>query len=100
MPASQPTSVYVLPTVQHSKARRMPAMRSSEERRLQLQSVAAKDLHIGDQVVLLNDDERAGFSERLLQAMDEGRLRNDKQTRSTWVLTLRAIRLGVKVSVP
>ncbi len=69
-------------------------------KRLQLQSVAAKDLHIGDQVVLLNDDERAGFSERLLQAMDEGRLRNDKQTRSTWVLTLRAIRLGVKVSVP
>jgi len=51
-------------------------------------------------VVLLNDDERAGFSERLLQAMDEGRLRNDKQTRSTWVLTLRAIRSGVKVSVP
>ncbi len=69
-------------------------------KRLQLQSVAAKDLHIGDQVVLLNDDERAGFSEKLLQAMDEGRLRNDKQTRSTWVLTLRAIRSGVKVSVP
>jgi len=69
-------------------------------KRLQLQSVAAKDLQIGDQVVLLNDDERAGFSERLLQAMDEGRLRNDKQTRSTWVLTLRAIRSGVKVSVP
>jgi hypothetical protein len=66
----------------------------------QLQSIAAKDLNIGDQVVLLNDDERAGFSERLLQAMDEGRLRNDKQTRSTWVLTLRAIRSGVKVSVP
>jgi hypothetical protein len=69
-------------------------------KRLQLQSISAKDLNIGDQVVLLNDDERAGFSERLLQAMDEGRLRNDKQTRSTWVLTLRAIRSGVKVSVP
>jgi hypothetical protein len=69
-------------------------------KRLQLQSVAAKDLHIGDQVVLLNDDERAGFSERLLQAMDEGRLRNDKQTRSTWVLTLRAVRSGGNVSVP
>jgi hypothetical protein len=69
-------------------------------KRLQLQSIAAKDLHIGDQVVLLNDDERAGFSERLLQAMDEGRFRNDKQTRSTWVLTLRAVRSGVKVSVP
>ena len=67
---------------------------------LQLQSIAAKDLRIGDQVVLLNDDERAGFSERLLHVMDEGRFRNDKQTRSTWVLTLRAVRSGVKVSVP
>ena len=51
-------------------------------------------------MVLLNDDERASFSERLLQTMDEGRLQNDKQTRSTWMLTLRAIRSGVKVSIP
>jgi hypothetical protein len=65
-----------------------------------LQSVAAKDLHVGDQVVLLNDDERAGFSERLLQVMDEGRLRDDKQTRSTWLLTLRAVRSVGKLSVP
>jgi hypothetical protein len=69
-------------------------------KRLQLQSITAKDLHVGDQVVLLNDDERAGFSERLLQAMDEGRFRNDKQTRSTWVLTLRAVRSAVKVAIP
>lgn len=61
-------------------------------KRLQLQSIAAKDLHVGDQVVLLNDDERAGFSERLLQVMDEGRFRSDKKTRSTWVTTLRAVR--------
>lgn len=69
-------------------------------KRLQLQSVPAKDLHVGDQVVLLNDGERAVFSERLLQTMDEGRLRNDKQTRSTWVLTLRAVRSTGNVSVP
>jgi hypothetical protein len=69
-------------------------------KRLQLQSVLAKDLHIGDQVVLLNDDERAVFSEKLLQVMDEGRLRGDKQTRSTWVTTLRAVRSVRKVSVP
>jgi len=61
-------------------------------KRLQLQSIAAKDLHAGDQVVLLNDDEHAGFSERLLQVMDEGRFRDDKQTRSTWVTTLHAVR--------
>lgn len=68
-------------------------------RRLQLQSIAAKDLHAGDQVVLLNDDERAGFSERLLQVLDEGRFRSDKQTRSTWVTTLRAVRAANKLSV-
>lgn len=68
-------------------------------RRLKLQSVAAKDLHVGDQVVLLNDDERAGFSERLLQVMDEGRLRRDKQTRSTWLTTLRAVRSTNRISV-
>lgn len=67
-------------------------------RRLRLQSVAAKDLHVGDQVVLLNDDERAGFSERLLQVMDEGRFRSDKQTRNTWVMTLRAVRSANKAS--
>jgi hypothetical protein len=69
-------------------------------KRLQLQSVAAKDLQVGDQVVLLNDDERAGFSERLLHAMDEGRFRADRQTRSIWLTTLRAVRTTCKVSVP
>jgi hypothetical protein len=68
-------------------------------KRLQLQSIAAKDLQIGDQVVLLNDDERAAFSERLLHAMDEGRLRADKQSRSIWVTTLRAVRSARPVSV-
>jgi hypothetical protein len=68
-------------------------------KRLKLQSVAAKDLQVGDQVVLLNDDERAGFSERLLQAMDEGRLRKDKQTRSAWLTTLRALRSGNTTSI-
>lgn len=68
-------------------------------RRLKLQSVAAKDLKVGDQVVVLNDDERADFSERLLQAMDEGRLRKDKQTRSAWVTTLRAVRLANRISI-
>jgi hypothetical protein len=58
--------------------------------RLRLQSLAAKDLHVGDQVVLLNDDERAAFSEKLLQAMDEGRFRQYRQKRTTWMMTLRA----------
>lgn len=68
-------------------------------KRLQLQSIPAKDLQIGDQVVLLNDDERAGFSERLIHAMDEGRFRIDRQTRSTWLTTLRAVRAAYKINV-
>lgn len=68
--------------------------------RLSLQSIAAKDLRVGDQVVLLNDEERAGFSERLLKAMDEGRLRNDKQRRTTWLTTLRAVRSANAISIP
>lgn len=69
-------------------------------KRLSLQSIAAKDLHVGDQIILLNDDERAAFSERLLQAMDEGRFRNDKQRRTTWLTTLRAVRSANAISVP
>jgi hypothetical protein len=68
-------------------------------KRLSLQSVAAKDLQVGDQVVLLNDEERAVFSDRLLQAMDEGRLRSDKQKRTTWLTTLRAVRSANDTSV-
>jgi hypothetical protein len=69
-------------------------------KRLQLQSVPAKELEMGDQVVLLNDDERAGFSERLLRVMDEGRFRADREARSTWVTTLRAVRATYKVALP
>jgi hypothetical protein len=69
-------------------------------RRLSLQSIAAKYLRVGDQVIVLNDDERAAFSERLLRAMDEGRFRNDKQRRTTWLTTLRAVRSANAISVP
>ena len=61
-------------------------------KRLQLQSVPAKDLEVGDQVVLLRDDERAAFSEELLKVMDKGKLREDSQTRSTWITMVRAVR--------
>lgn len=54
-------------------------------KRLHLQTAAAKDLEVGDQVVLLNDDERAGFSGMLLRSMDQGRFKGDSQVRSTWL---------------
>ena len=58
--------------------------------RLRLQSIAAKDLKPGDQVVMLKDDERAAFSEKLLEVMDQGRFREHRQKRSIWMTTLRA----------
>jgi hypothetical protein len=68
-------------------------------RLLQLKNVAAKDLHMGDQVVILKDDERAAFSERLLHVLDQGRFHRDRQARSTWLTTLRAVRSNNRISV-
>ncbi|MFN7998447.1 MAG: hypothetical protein U0Q18_32800 [Bryobacteraceae bacterium] len=67
-------------------------------KRLQLKTVTAKDLDVGDQVVLLHDDERAAFSEKLLRVMDEGRYKTESQTRSGWITTLRAVRSIQRVS--
>jgi hypothetical protein len=67
-------------------------------KRLQLKSVTAKELQTGDQVILLRDDERAAFSGDLLQLMDQGRLREDSQTRSAWISMVRAVRTSGKVS--
>lgn len=61
-------------------------------KRLQLKTVPAKDLDVGDQVVLLQDDERAAFSEKLLRVLDEGRYRTESETRARWITTLRAVR--------
>jgi hypothetical protein len=67
-------------------------------KRLQLKSVTAKELQIGDQVILVRDDERAAFSGDLLQLMDQGRLKEDSQTRSAWISMVRAVRASGKIS--
>jgi hypothetical protein len=67
-------------------------------KRLQLKSVTAKELQIGDQVILLRDDERAAFSGDLLHLMDQGRLKEDSQTRSAWISMVRAVRASGKIS--
>jgi hypothetical protein len=61
-------------------------------KRLQLKTVPARELDVGDQIVLLRDDERAAFSEKLLRVLDEGRYKDESQTRSGWITTLRAVR--------
>lgn len=64
----------------------------SGRKRLQLQTVMAKDLQVGDQVIRINDEERAAFSDRLLRVMDEGRWRAEREKRELWLTTLRAVR--------
>jgi hypothetical protein len=68
-------------------------------KRLRIQPVSAKDLQMGDQVILLQDDERSAFSERLLQAMDEGRLKTASSIRSQWIAIAHSIRTTHSLSV-
>jgi len=67
-------------------------------KRLQLQSVTAKDLSAGDQVVLLHDDERAAFSEKLLHLLDQGKFLKGSSTRSSWLSIIRLVRAQTSIS--
>ncbi len=67
-------------------------------KRLQLQSIAAKDLTVGDQVVLLQDDERAVFSDKLLRLLDQGRFKVCRETRENWLTIIRAMRKETHLS--
>jgi len=67
-------------------------------KRLQLQSVTAKDLSAGDQVVLLHDDERAAFSEKLLHLLDQGKFLKGSSTRSSWLSIIRLVRAQSSIS--
>ena len=67
-------------------------------RRLQLQMVEAKDLQMGNRVILVQDDERAAFSDKLLRLMDQGRPSGGSQTRAVWLTTVRAVRSTRPVS--
>lgn len=67
-------------------------------KRLQLQSIVAKDLTAGDQVILLQDDERAAFSDKLLRLLDQGRFKVGRETRSNWLTIILALRNQTHIS--
>jgi hypothetical protein len=59
--------------------------------RLRLQTVPARLLNPGDRVVTLHEDSRIMFSERLLAAMDEGKLRHESKVRAGWISLVRSV---------
>jgi hypothetical protein len=59
---------------------------------LKLRSVRASELRTGDEILVLNDDSRAEFSDRLLAVVDSGPLATAAAARQTWFEILKAIR--------
>ncbi|WP_263367962.1 hypothetical protein [Edaphobacter bradus] len=62
-------------------------------KKLRLQTVAARDLQIGDQVVLLKEGEREAFSEALLDLLDETSLAEFSLKRRLWLQSVQALGL-------
>ena len=89
------TALHVCICFADGSTRQAPANARFEvlgRKRLELQTVSAKDLAPGDQVVLLHDDEHAAFSEQLLHLLDESRFREGSRTRSSWLNLVRLLR--------
>jgi len=94
-------ALYVCICFADGSTRQVPANARFEvlgRKRLQLQSVTAKDLSTGDQVVLLHDDERAAFSEKLLRVLDQSKFRQGSSTRFSWINILRAVDAQTPIS--
>ncbi len=90
--APAPTEVAILLTdgtrLDVRKNARFEVLGSSVSR---LRSVPANELRSGDEVVLLREDSRASFSEKLLATIDIGSLANEAQQRFTWLNIARSI---------
>ena len=56
-----------------------------------MREVTAPELEAGDEIVLLQEDARVLFSERLLDAIDSGPLRQLADERSLWLTIVKAI---------
>jgi hypothetical protein len=67
--------------------------------RLKLQNLPAKDLHVGDQVVLLNEEEREAFSERLLKLLDDTAFKEESASRRQWLTLIQAMHAQRRISV-
>lgn len=56
-----------------------------------LKTLEACELEPGDQVVVLKEDSRALFSERLLDALDQGPLVRQAEKRATWLAVVQSV---------
>ncbi len=56
-----------------------------------LRTVPLTELQAGDQVVILEEDSRALFSEKLMIAIDRGPLCDEAQKRETWLSVVQAM---------
>jgi hypothetical protein len=56
-----------------------------------LKTLEATQLEPGDQVVVLREDSRALFSEKLLAALDEGALASQAEKRVTWLSIVQSV---------
>lgn len=59
---------------------------------LKLKTAPARDLRRGDEIIVLNDDSRAEFSDRLLAAVDAGALSSVAAARRAWFDLVMAMR--------
>jgi hypothetical protein len=56
-----------------------------------IRKVTATELETGDEIVLLHEDARVLFSERLIDAIDTGPLRQLAEERSLWLTVVKAV---------
>ncbi len=56
-----------------------------------LRTVVATEVQPGDQLVLLQEDERTLFSQRLMTVLDQGPLREAAEKRITWLTIVRSL---------
>jgi len=56
-----------------------------------LKALEACELEPGDQVVVLREDSRALFSERLLDVLDQGPLARQAEKRATWLAVVQSV---------
>jgi hypothetical protein len=56
-----------------------------------LRTVSAQDLQPGDEIVLLQEDSRALFSEQLMRTVDNGVLRDAAAEREMWLLIVKSV---------
>jgi hypothetical protein len=65
-----------------------------------LKTLEACALEPGDQVVVLREDSRALFSERLLDALDHGPLARQAEKRATWLAVVQSVYAERRMSAP